>query len=299
MKLRGIYADASTGKKLLIVLLVFAIMFLVTVMALTVITILTGSGQEDRTIMLTGVVLQNLLLFILSPLICVFFISAPGEDMLKTRRFPSLSEFLLCLLTMIVMTPAMNLLVMWNQSMHLPEALSGLEEWMRQQEDMAEETTRILLDAKSIGALLLLIFIVGFLTGVGEEFTFRGIIQNLIAGKRRNAHAAVWITAIIFSAVHLQFYGFIPRLAIGAYLGYLLVWSRSIWLPVFAHFVNNSLAVISSYIVANGYCSDKIDTIGTSQDGTLWMAAASAVAFAACATQLYHISKEAQTPPPP
>ena len=163
----------------------------------------------------------------------------------------------------------MNLLVMWNQSMHLPEALSGLEEWMRQQEDMAEETTRILLDAKSIGALLLLIFIVGFLTGVGEEFTFRGIIQNLIAGKRRNAHAAVWITAIIFSAVHLQFYGFIPRLAIGAYLGYLLVWSRSIWLPVFAHFVNNSLAVISSYIVANGYCSDKIDTIGTSQDGTL------------------------------
>lgn len=294
MKLQGIYSNATTGKKIFIVLLVFAIMFLLTVTILAVATLIFGNAVNDRNTILSSVVLQNIFLFILSPIICAYLISEPGQDMLKTRRVPVPAEFLLCLITMIVMTPAMNLLVTWNQSMHLPDALSGIEEWMRQQETLAEETTNIILDADTIGSLLLLILIVGVMTGVGEEFTFRGIIMNLLAEKGRNVHVAIWITAILFSAIHLQFYGFIPRLVIGAYLGYLLIWSRSIWLPVFAHFLNNTMAVISTYIVDNGYFTDKFETVGTSQDGTLWMAVASTIAFIGCAALLYNVSKEAR-----
>lgn len=293
MKLQGIYADASTGKKTIIVLLVFAVMFTVTVLSISVMAVLTGMGQNDRDIILMSVVLQNLLLFIAAPLICAWLISKPGDDMIKTRRIPTASEFILCFAAVIVMTPAMNLLVTWNQSMQFPEALAGVEEWMKQQEELAEETTRILLDIKTTGALLSAIFVVGFLTGTGEEFTFRGIIQNLLSEKGRNRHVAVWVTAILFSAIHLQFYGFIPRLLIGAYLGYLLVWSRSIWLPVFAHFLNNTLAVISSYISAEGYGQDKLETIGTAQDGTLWMSMASLIVFASISAVLYKTSREA------
>lgn len=294
MKLRGIYSNATVGKKLLILLLVFAIMFLVTVMSLGVVTVISDAEQENRKLELLTVVMQNILLFTLAPLICAYLMSEAGSDMLKTKRIPTPAEFLICLVAMIVMTPAMNLLVTWNQSMHLPDALSGIEEWMRQQENIAEEMTQNLLDVKTISELLLLILIVGLMTGVGEEFTFRGIILNLLSEKGHNAHIAIWITAVIFSAIHLQFYGFVPRLVIGAFLGYLLIWSRSIWLPVFAHFVNNSLAVISSYVVSNGYYSDKIDSIGTSQDGTLWAAFVSTIAFACCAVFLYKTGKEAQ-----
>lgn len=294
MKLHGIYSNATLGKKLFIVLLIFAIMFLVTILLLSIITVISGAEPENRNIVLLTVIMQNILLFILAPLMCAYLISEAGSDMLKTKRIPTPAEFLICLVAMIVMTPAMNLLVTWNQSMHLPDALSGIEEWMRQQEDLAEKMTQDLLDVKTIGELLLLILVVGLMTGVGEEFTFRGIILNLLSEKGRNAHVAVWITAIIFSAIHLQFYGFIPRLVIGAFLGYLLIWSRSIWLPVFAHFVNNTLAVISSYVVSNGYYSDKIDSIGTSQDGTLWMAFVSTIAFICCAALIYKTGKEAQ-----
>ena len=235
--------------------------------------------------------MQRLYLFL--RLICAYLISERGSDMIRMRRIPTAPEFLLCLTALIVMTPAMNLLVTWNQSMHLPDALSGIEEWMRQQEDIAEKTTGIILDAKTAGALLLVIFVVGLLTGVGEEFAFRGIIQNLFAGNGRNAHIAVWATAILFSAIHLQFYGFIPRLVIGAFLGYLLVWSGSIWLPVFAHFANNTFAVISSYIAANGCATDKFDSIGIVQDGTLWVSAMSAAAFVCVAALLYRTCKDA------
>ena len=293
MELRGIYANASAGKKTVIVLLVFAAMFMLTVLSLAVITSFSDSGPDDRDTLLLTIVLQNILLFILSPLICAYFISERGSDMIRMRRIPTAPEFLLCLTALIVMTPAMNLLVTWNQSMHLPDALSGIEEWMRQQEDIAEKTTGIILDAKTAGALLLVIFVVGLLTGVGEEFAFRGIIQNLFAGNGRNAHIAVWATAILFSAIHLQFYGFIPRLVIGAFLGYLLVWSGSIWLPVFAHFANNTFAVISSYIAANGCATDKFDSIGTVQDGTLWVSAMSAAAFVCVAALLYRTCKDA------
>ena len=85
-----------------------------------------------------------------------------------------------------------------------------------------------------------------------------------------SSHIAVWGVAILFSAVHFQFYGFLPRMLIGAYLGYLLVWTGSLWVPVLAHFTNNAFAVIASFI-AFRYDMDttQIESLGT--DNTLWL----------------------------
>ena len=71
----------------------------------------------------------------------------------------------------------------------------------------------------------------------------------------------IWTAAILFSAFHLQFYGFFPRMLLGAYFGYLLYWSHSIWLPIFAHFINNAIAVITlsnSTLQANYYLTGEI-----------------------------------------
>jgi membrane protease YdiL (CAAX protease family) len=49
----------------------------------------------------------------------------------------------------------------------------------------------------------------------------------------------------------MQFYGFIPRMLLGAVFGYLVIYSGSIWAAVLAHFVNNSLAVLSVHVYGN------------------------------------------------
>jgi len=70
-------------------------------------------------------------------------------------------------------------------------------------------------------------------------------LQRVIGKWTRNHHIIIWSAAILFSAFHMQFFGFLPRMLLGAYFGYLLYWTRNIWIPVFAHFVNNAFAVIS------------------------------------------------------
>ena len=84
-------------------------------------------------------------------------------------------------------------------------------------------------------------------------------------------HIAIWITAFIFSAVHMQFYGFVPRMLLGALFGYMFVWTGSLWVPVLMHFVNNGIAVVVNYLIDNqGLASDSknwADTIGA---GSTW-----------------------------
>jgi len=77
-----------------------------------------------------------------------------------------------------------------------------------------------------------------------------------------NIHAAIWVTAFIFSAIHVQFYGFLPRILLGAAFGYMAVWSGSLWLPILAHFINNAVGVIAFYIVRKQSITFDIENVG-------------------------------------
>ena len=81
----------------------------------------------------------------------------------------------------------------------------------------------------------------------------------------KSTHWGIWISAILFSAMHMQFYGFVPRLLLGALFGYLLVWSGSIWLPFIGHFINNALAVIAMFLMNNGLINSDIEEYGSTQ----------------------------------
>ena len=115
---------------------------------------------------------------------------------------------------------------------------------LRAAEESAGAATEQMLSASTIGQLILIIFVMGVLTGIGEELLFRGSVQRLFSENGTNVHLAIWITAFIFSAVHMLFYGLVPRMLIGAFLGYLYVWSGSLWLPIMGHALNNSVAVL-------------------------------------------------------
>lgn len=144
----------------------------------------------------------------------------------------------------VLLLPVISLFSWINQQMVLPSWLSSLEQWMRSQEELAQRLTDVLLSQGGVVALAGNLFVVALMAAVTEEFLFRGCLQRILQRHIANHHMAVWLAAFLFSAFHLQFFGFVPRLLLGAYLGYLLCWSRSIWLPVFAHFVNNALVVL-------------------------------------------------------
>ncbi len=161
--------------------------------------------------------------------------------------------------------PIINWVVEFNESLSLPDIFYSIEEWMRNAEDKAKVLTEAFLQMDSISDLLINIFLIGVLPAIGEELIFRGIIQKTINENLKNRHIGIWVAAILFSALHMQFYGFLPRMLLGAFFGYLFLWTRSIWAPIIAHFINNTSAVLISYYY--GINSTKIDEIGLEENG--------------------------------
>lgn len=140
-----------------------------------------------------------------------------------------------------------SFLSQWNKGMQLPASMHEVEQVLRTMEDAALETTGLLLSGNTVGSLLLNLLIVAGLAALSEEMFFRGALQQFIQEKFPNGHIAVWITALIFSLVHFQFYGFFPRLLLGGLLGYLFLYTRNLWIPILFHFINNAFIVVLHY----------------------------------------------------
>lgn len=172
-------------------------------------------------------------------------------------------------LLMVSQLPLINALADWNRSLSLPEGLHLIESWMQSQELQAEKLTEAFLTMNSIYDLLLSLLIMAVIPAIGEELLFRGALQAIITRITHKPHLAIWVTAFIFSFIHFQFYGFLPRFLLGAFLGYLFYWSGSIWFPIAAHFANNALAVIVTYIEQNGILPISGDEIGLGANGLL------------------------------
>lgn len=207
-------------------------------------------------------ILSHLGGFILPSLIFAFIAGHTMHHYLKTNRIPLFTSLTLALIIILAMAPAINFLMEINNKLSLPESLKSMESWMRLKEDQAEVLTKAMLGVTSIQGLLFNIFMIAIIPAIGEEFLFRGIILQIFKEWTKNIHAAVWISAILFSAFHLQFYGFLPRMVLGVLFGYMLILSHNIWIPVFAHFINNSAAVISFYLFHNKHTSDNLDHLG-------------------------------------
>jgi len=150
---------------------------------------------------------------------------------------------LFVLLIMFFSLPMMEYIAILNQKMTLPGFLKGMEHWMREKEDEAARTTVMLLTVRQPYDFIVNLLAIAILPAIGEELMFRGGIQRSFMKMFRNPHVAIWITAIIFSAIHVQFFGFFPRLLLGALFGYIYLWTRNLWYTMFAHFLNNGYAV--------------------------------------------------------
>ncbi len=144
---------------------------------------------------------------------------------------------------MISSYPFIQLLYWLNKQLPLPEVLTGMEA-------SAEQMLQAMLTMNSPIELMFNLLVVGVLPAVGEELIFRGLLQQRIQRFLKNGHLAIWITALIFSAIHLQFEGFLPRMFLGAALGYLFYWTKNLWIPIIAHLIFNGMQVLGQYLAA-------------------------------------------------
>ena len=229
--------------------------------------------------MLAMLTIQDIFAFILPAVVAMALFYLRPLHVMGLDRMPSLKALAVVVVFYLVSLPAMNWLVDFNGSMVLPSWMSGVEEAMRQAEDMAADATKQILDINTIPQLLFCLFVVGLMAGLSEEMLFRGAMQRTMQDSRLGAHTAIWVTAIVFSAFHMQFFGFLPRMLLGAWLGYLFVWTRSLWVPIIAHTLNNSTVVVMSYLAGKGVVPEGFgDNRGLPADGAFpWMATASLV----------------------
>lgn len=214
---------------------------------LTVIFSLTGgslSAQDPNTLRLIQM-LSVLCSFFLPTLGLAWLCSDSPAKYLSTDKIPSVNTFLWVTVALVLLSPTITITSILNQKIALPPFLQPLELWMQAKEQEMEAIINLLIQEPGIIALIANLFVIALLAALTEEFLFRGAIQRILEKWTENHHLVIWIAAILFSAIHLQFYGFIPRLILGAYFGYLLYWSKSIWLPVFAHFLNNATAIFA------------------------------------------------------
>ncbi|MDE7409183.1 MAG: CPBP family intramembrane metalloprotease [Muribaculaceae bacterium] len=232
---------------------------------------------------------QNILAFIIPSMLMwkICFGVAPLKA-IEAEKCPPIRMIGIALLIYFVGMPALNQTVYWNQEMQLPEFLSSFDEWCRNLEKLAEEQTSGLLNSTALFPTAMNLLVIGVLTGIGEEFFFRGALQRGLVWCKVNPHIAIWVTAFIFSAVHFQFFGFVPRMLLGAFFGYLYWWSGNIWVNAFTHALNNSLVIISTWCVNRGMLSEEFDMMGVSDSGIPTCALISMLAVAGIICILSH-----------
>ncbi len=275
MKAKTTNIDYSPGmgmwKRLLILLFLFFVFLLAAGSAQGA---LAFTSLSQRTQLLIGSSLQNILAFILPAYIIARMASHRPWHYLGADRCSGkwIGEMLLIF---ILITPALNQIIFYNAEIHFPASMAEMEKVLRQWENDAAQITNVILADSSIWGLISGVLVVGLLTGFGEECFFRAGIQRTLSAGGMNGHAAVWITAAFFSAIHFQFFGFFPRLILGAFFGYLYLYSGSLWVSATAHALNNSIVVVTSWMAARGIADFSPESTGVTESGFPWIALAS------------------------
>ncbi|MBQ9296203.1 MAG: CPBP family intramembrane metalloprotease [Paludibacteraceae bacterium] len=282
------------------ILVWLGIMALLTVIAMGLWMAVSGGSQSTVSLKWLQL-LQTVATFLLPGILGAWFWSEDHKPFrwLKMDRSVSWQTALSAIAVMLCAIPAINLLADLNSRIQLPESLDFIEQILRQQEEAAAALTERFLQADNIWILLINIGLMALLPALAEETCFRGTLQQIIAGDNHpgtgaRVHIAIWLSAFIFSAIHMQFYGFIPRMLLGAMFGYALVWTGSLWVPILMHFTNNGMAVMAYYITQRTASAPDetsiMDTIGTGD--TWWTGVISIIATIALLGLIYQQTKK-------
>ena len=210
---------------------------------------------QHRSYLRLALFLSHIFSFILPAIFTLqYFYKKEWLEAIGLNRFPSWKLVGLSILFLLASIPLVSFSSEINKMIPLPPMLKSME-------SSTNLILKTILKKDFFYEIVLNVILIGIIPAIGEELMFRGVLQQQIGRLVRNQHAMVWITACIFSAIHFQFEGFLPRAILGAVLGYLFVWTKSIWLPMMAHLFNNAAQVIAIYVL--NIKPEDADKIGT------------------------------------
>ncbi len=218
-------------------------------------------------------VINQIGVFVLPAIAFAYLEQRNVGNYLMIKQKPPFIPVLISILLIMAAIPAINWMVSINEQMQFPSFMKNIEAWMRDSEDNANLLTQAFLNVDTVGGLIINLFIIAFLAAVGEEFLFRGVVLRILFDWLKNPHLAVLLSSILFSALHLQFFGFLPRTALGVLFGYIFLWTGSLWVPVILHFVFNGTTVVVAYLYQKGLISTDIESFGAT--GNAWIISAS------------------------
>jgi membrane protease YdiL (CAAX protease family) len=299
--LKGSYNDLNGFSKfVLLIILVFSFMLFSTLLGILalvpffgmgVIELLSAPDYNSAAVVngMKALQILNMAGGLLLPAVIYLWLCSPDD---KTEgNFQKPLSYMPVVLTAILIVFAQPI-IGWagelNSYLSLPEGLSSIENWMKNAETQGELITEAFLSTTSTSGLLVNIFMIAILPAFAEEILFRGVLANLFKDWTKNMHVAVFLSAFIFSAIHMQFYGFLPRFLLGLALGYLFFWSGSLWLPIVAHFINNFLSVIVEFLFRKGIITTNAENFG--MDNAAWLTAISIVGATAILYSIYKMT---------
>jgi membrane protease YdiL (CAAX protease family) len=220
--------------------------------------------------------------FILAPLLHLRLIDQKRQSTLFHAQYLDITLLAVTFAIMIAFMIANSVVIDWNMNIDFGQFSTSFEEWARAKEEQLSELTKYLTKFDNAGGLFAGLIVIAVLPAIGEEIVFRGVLQRKLYHIADNPHVAIWIAAILFSAIHFQFYGFFPRMLLGALFGYIYYWSGNLWYPIFAHFVNNGFTLIMLYL----YQQKATDIDLEATDAVPWGAAL--IAFVVGAALLFY-----------
>ena len=227
--------------------------------------LISGPDLSNITIIKFFQIFQSVGVFIIPSFLLAYIFNENYLDYLKLKKGPHIICIVLSVISIIIAIPVINYISYLNSGIELPESMGILEDKIVAMENEANQIMESFLDTISLKGFIVNLIMICILPSIGEELLFRGIFQRLFTEWTRNVHIGVILAAFLFSFIHFQFFGLLPRLLLGIYFGYLLVWSKTIWLPVIAHFTNNTFAVAYYHFSSSNIGNSKIDNLGTSE----------------------------------
>ncbi len=281
MRLRNTYTNLHAGIRLMIVFtLVFIGLFFSQIFSGIILLLSTPSDiinplycpESINVNILKAIQGITAIFTFLIPAYAVAFIAHPDPTHhLRIKKRMHYRDSIFVIILMASGIPLINLMAKWNADLNLPEALDKLEKIIVTMEESAQHMQELLLAADNASGLIINIIVIALIPALSEEFLFRGIIQRTLRDWTKNAHVAIIVTGFLFSFVHFQFFGFLPRMFLGVLFGYLLYWTGNLWVPILAHFVNNALATVWYYVYfKNTKSVPDPDEFGTSSEST-WL----------------------------
>ncbi len=255
MNLKGIYKEKTEGQKLFFFVLIIFISSIVGFLSSAIITTDTDILRSDLTnpdnIFLIKLMqlITSVFIFIVPPLLLSYFEGGNLFNNLDLRKKIKRQNVLLIILIMLFSQILVAVSMQWNLEIinSLKSFIPSVVESMKLMEENAKTITEAFLKMENTSDLLFNLFLIAFIPAIGEEMVFRGVLQKKLHSILQSTHLAIFVSSFIFSAIHMQFFGFLPRFILGIILGYLFYYSKNLWMPIIAHFINNALAVLIMY----------------------------------------------------